>query len=54
MSWEINKKDLLVGVIGAGTMGRGIAQLFAQSYIKVLMYDLDEKILNDGITFAKK
>jgi len=34
-----------VGVIGAGTMGSGIAQLLAQSGLNVRLYDLSEEIL---------
>ncbi len=32
-------------VCGAGTMGRGIAQVAAQSGLPVLLYDLDEQVL---------
>ena len=31
--------DDLVGIVGAGTMGRGIAQVFAQAHYRVRLYD---------------
>jgi 3-hydroxybutyryl-CoA dehydrogenase len=39
MSLDISRADLTVGVIGAGAMGRGIAQIAAQAGIKVLLMD---------------
>ena len=39
MALDVSRKDLRVGVIGAGTMGRGIAQVLAQAGIEVLMMD---------------
>jgi len=41
-------------VIGAGTMGRGIAQIFAQSGYDAYLNDAIPKALNDGITFIQK
>ena len=35
-------------VIGAGTMGRGIAQVFLQSGLKVILLDIDTLILKDA------
>jgi 3-hydroxybutyryl-CoA dehydrogenase len=44
-----------VAVIGAGTMGNGIAHTFAQSGFKVQLIDINEKLLNKGIkTITKK
>jgi len=37
-----------VGVIGAGTMGNGIAQVFASSGFKVIMQDISEEGVNRG------
>ena len=38
-----------IGVVGSGTMGNGIAHVFAQSGYKVFLVDLDEAILNKAI-----
>ena len=37
-----------IGVIGAGTMGNGIAHVFSKSGYKVVLYDLDQKFLERG------
>lgn len=37
-----------IGVIGAGTMGSGIAQLFAQQGMQVVMQDIQESFLERG------
>jgi 3-hydroxybutyryl-CoA dehydrogenase len=39
MSLDVNRADLTVGIVGTGIMGRGIAQIAAQSGIRVLLYD---------------
>lgn len=39
----------LLGIVGAGTMGRGIAQLGAQNGYDVVIRDVDEDALEDGI-----
>jgi 3-hydroxybutyryl-CoA dehydrogenase len=36
----------LIAVVGAGTMGLGIAQLAAMADIKTLLFDIDEETLN--------
>lgn len=51
---NFNKDNMTVGVIGLGVMGRGIAQVLAQSGIKVLLYDNNEEILDSGIDFIKR
>ncbi|MCU7930789.1 MAG: 3-hydroxybutyryl-CoA dehydrogenase [Candidatus Thiodiazotropha sp. (ex Codakia rugifera)] len=38
-----------VGVVGAGTMGNGITQVFAASGFSVLMHDVDETSLQQGM-----
>lgn len=43
-----------VAVIGAGTMGNGIAHTFAQSGFKVQLIDINEKLLNKGIKTITK
>jgi 3-hydroxybutyryl-CoA dehydrogenase len=36
---DINRSDLVAAVAGAGTMGRGIAQVLAQCGVRTLLYD---------------
>ena len=47
---EINK----IGVVGAGQMGRGIAQVAAFSGYEVYLFDVNEEALNFGLDFIKK
>jgi 3-hydroxybutyryl-CoA dehydrogenase len=44
----------LIGVVGAGQMGRGIAQVGAMSGFKVVMFDVNEEGLKFGHEFIKK
>jgi len=43
-----------VSVIGAGTMGAGIAQVFAQSGIDVTLIDVSEEVLDRGFAGIEK
>ena len=43
-----------VGVIGAGAMGSGIAQLFAQNGYTVLMQDIQQEFVDRGLGFIEK
>lgn len=43
-----------VAVLGAGTMGNGIAQVFAQSGFKVKMRDVEERFLESGLATIRK
>jgi 3-hydroxybutyryl-CoA dehydrogenase len=43
-----------VGVLGAGTMGQGIAQVFAGKGFQVLLYDLEPAILDRALVFIQK
>ncbi len=47
-------KTKKVGVIGAGTMGAGIAQVFAMSGYDVVLVDVAEGFLNKGLNTIKK
>ena len=38
-----------IGIIGSGTMGNGIAHVFALSGYKVMLVDINESILNQSI-----
>lgn len=43
-----------VGVIGAGTMGQGIAQVCAVAGYKVLLYDVQPELIVNGINAVRK
>ncbi len=43
-----------VGVIGAGTMGSGIAQVFARCGFPVLLCELEQRFLDRGLETIKK
>lgn len=43
-----------IGVLGAGTMGAGIAQTFAQSGYEVIIRDLEESYLKKGLETVNK
>ncbi len=43
-----------VGVIGAGTMGNGIAQVFAMAGFDVVMVDVEQKFVDKGLAVIKK
>ena len=47
---EINK----IGVVGAGQMGRGIAQVAAFSGFEVFLFDVNKEALDFGLEFIKK
>ena len=43
-----------IGVIGAGTMGNGIAQVAAQAGLAVTMIDIDQKAVDRGVQTLSK
>jgi 3-hydroxybutyryl-CoA dehydrogenase len=43
-----------VGVVGAGTMGNGIAQVFAQAGFDVVMRDVGQALIDRGMSAIKK
>lgn len=47
-------KNKKAGVIGAGTMGSGIAQVFAMSGYDVTIVDVEQRFLDRGMTVIKK
>jgi 3-hydroxybutyryl-CoA dehydrogenase len=49
---EIKKRT--VGVVGAGTMGSGIAQVCAQTGYNVIMSDINEEFANKGLAKINK
>jgi len=46
--------NMRVGVVGAGTMGNGIAQVFAMAGHPVLMVDIDQKMLDRGLARVER
>jgi 3-hydroxybutyryl-CoA dehydrogenase len=43
-----------VGVVGAGTMGNGIAQVFAMAGYDVVLNDIEQKYIDKGLAAVKK
>ncbi|MBN1578064.1 MAG: 3-hydroxybutyryl-CoA dehydrogenase [Chitinispirillaceae bacterium] len=43
-----------IGIVGAGIMGRGIAQAAAMAGIDVILHDIDERLLRKGIDAVTK
>lgn len=43
-----------IGVLGAGTMGNGIAQVAAQSGYEVVMRDIEQRFIDGGVESVKK
>jgi 3-hydroxybutyryl-CoA dehydrogenase len=46
---DISRSDLVAGVCGAGTMGRGIAQVLAQCGVRTLLYDAQPGAAQRGL-----
>ncbi len=44
----------IIGVIGAGTMGGGIVQMFAENGFKTLLWDVSDTFVNKGIENIRK
>jgi len=45
----MSNENLLIGVVGAGTMGNGIAQVAARAGYDVIMHDVREEFLDRGM-----
>ncbi|MFW6304349.1 MAG: 3-hydroxybutyryl-CoA dehydrogenase [Candidatus Saliniplasma sp.] len=43
-----------IGVLGAGTMGHGITQVLAQNGYDLMMRDIEEELLDDGISSIER
>ena len=54
MVFDPNRPDLTLGVIGAGAMGRGIAQVAATGGISVLMTDARPGVAQEARDFISK
>jgi 3-hydroxybutyryl-CoA dehydrogenase len=46
---DISRSDLVAGVCGAGTMGRGIAQVLAQCGVRTLLFDAQPGAAQRGV-----
>lgn len=57
-SWAAGEEDAMeiktVGVVGAGTMGNGIAQAFATSGYDVVMRDIKQEFVDRGVSTIRK
>jgi 3-hydroxybutyryl-CoA dehydrogenase len=51
---DLLKPDLVAAVVGAGTMGRGIAQVCAQAGLKTLMFDSRDGAVQEAIAGINK
>ena len=54
MTIDATRDDLIVGVIGAGTMGRGIAQVAAVGGCTVKLFDANNAAAQDAASFISK
>lgn len=52
MTRDASKTDLVVGIVGAGAMGRGIAQVAATGGCRVLIHDAKEGAAEEAVTFV--
>ena len=51
---DATSEELRLGVIGAGAMGRGIAQVAAVGGIKTLVFDTMDGVAENAIDFVDK
>jgi threonine dehydrogenase-like Zn-dependent dehydrogenase len=51
---DLSKPDLTVAVFGAGTMGRGIAQMCAQAGVTTLLFDSRDDAVKEAIAAVDK
>ena len=54
MALDVNRRDLTVGVIGTGAMGRGIVQVAAAGGVQVLMTDSRPGAAEEARDFVDK
>ncbi len=54
MKLDCNRTDLILGIVGTGLMGQGIAQIAAQSGVEVLLYDSRENGAEQARTAIQK
>lgn len=54
MTINLDSDDFILGVIGAGAMGRGIVQVAAAGGLQVKLFDVNKEQSKDAITFIGK
>ena len=54
MAINLDRPDLFVAVIGAGAMGRGIAQVCAQAGLQTVLYDARDGAIAEALTAVGK
>ena len=54
MTVDLSRPDLVAAVFGAGTMGRGIAQLCAQAGLNTLLFDSRAGAVKEAIAAIDK
>ncbi|PPR09345.1 MAG: 3-hydroxyadipyl-CoA dehydrogenase [Alphaproteobacteria bacterium MarineAlpha11_Bin1] len=54
MAQDVNSPDYIIGIIGTGTMGRGIAQISVAGGYKVKMYDAQEGAAREAEEFIHR
>src|SRR5829696_555946 len=50
----MSKEDAVIGVVGAGTMGNGIAQVAARAGYNVILHDVSDEFLVRGLSAIDK
>ena len=54
MAINLDSDDFILGVIGAGAMGRGIVQVAAAGGLKVKLFDVNRAQSQDALEFIGK
>jgi len=54
MAINLDSDDFILGVIGAGAMGRGIVQVAAAGGLKVKLFDVNQAQSQDAFEFIGK
>jgi 3-hydroxybutyryl-CoA dehydrogenase len=54
LEYHVNPVDAVIGVVGAGTMGNGIAQVAARAGYTVIMHDVRDEFLDRGMKSIEK
>ncbi|MBZ6075078.1 3-hydroxyacyl-CoA dehydrogenase [Microvirga puerhi] len=52
MMFDLSRSDLTLGIVGAGIMGRGIAQVAAEAGVRVVLADARPEAVAEALTFC--